>query len=333
MTLKHDCSPGSKFYRRAHIGDCYTGANGPLNMYRARRLIAAVIFMTAIVSSAERAQVILLGSGTPIPDPSASGPAVAVVVGRSAYLFDAGPGVVRRAEAAAEKFRIPALESTNLTRLFFTHLHSDHTLGYPDLIFTPWVIGRTDPLEVYGPAGTAAMTEHLKAAYAADVKIRTEGLEGLDTRGLRVNVHELASDGPIYRDANVSVRAISVRHGSWTQAFAYRIEAGGRVIVISGDTTPVPALADACDGCDLLLHEVYSAEGYKAAFGTNGSQYHPRAHTSTEELAQLATKANPKVLVLYHQLHFGTPGEIDLVKEIRRTYKGKVVDGRDLTAY
>jgi ribonuclease Z len=189
--------------------------------------------MASLASSAERARVILLGSGTPIPNPSASGPAVAVAVGRSAYLFDAGPGVVRRAEAAGDKFGLEALRCTTLTTLFFTHLHSDHTLGYPDLIFTPWVIGRTEPLEVYGPADTMVMTEHLKSAYPADVKIRTEGLEGLDTRGLRVNVHELQSEGAVYRDANVSVRAVAVRHGSWPQAFAYRIEAGERVIVIS----------------------------------------------------------------------------------------------------
>ncbi len=302
-------------------------------MPHVRRFLWVILAMSTAGASADRARVILLGSGTPVPDPSASGPAVAVVVGRQAYLFDAGPGVVRRAEAAAEKFRLAGLQSTNLTRLFLTHLHSDHTLGYPDLIFTPWVIGRTEPLEVYGPPGTAAMTEHLKQAYAADIKIRTEGLEGLDGRGLRVNVHEIPAEGQVYRDANVTVRAIAVRHGSWPLAFAYRIEAAARTIVISGDTTPSAAIAEACGGCDLLLHEVYSAEWYKVMFGPRGSQYHPSAHTSTTELAELAAKANPKLLVLYHQLRLGLPGRVDLKKEIRRTYKGNVEDGRDLTEY
>ena len=72
-----------------------------------------------------------------------------------------------------------ALDATNLTRLFFTHLHSDHTLGYADVILTPWVVGRRQALEVYGPEGVASMTEHLKQAYAADIKVRTEGAEGL----------------------------------------------------------------------------------------------------------------------------------------------------------
>jgi ribonuclease BN (tRNA processing enzyme) len=95
----------------------------------------------------------------------------------------------------------------------------------------------------------------------------------------------------------------------------------------------VPTIVNACDECDVLLHEVYSAERYKALFGTSASQYHPRAHTSTEELEELAAKANPKLLVLYHQLYFGARGRVDLKKEIRRTYRGNVVDGRDLTAY
>src|SRR3954451_13338879 len=125
---------------------------------------------TSAALAAEAAKVIILGSGTPIPDPSSSGPCVAVVVNGQAYLFDAGPGVVRRAEAAAEKFGIPALDATKLTRLFFTHLHSDHTIGYPDVMLTPWVVGRSEPLEVFGPIGTAAMTDHLRQAYDADIK-------------------------------------------------------------------------------------------------------------------------------------------------------------------
>jgi ribonuclease BN (tRNA processing enzyme) len=295
--------------------------------------LVGISSMAPLGASAERAKVVLLGSGTPIPDPSSSGPAVAVVVNGRAYLFDAGAGVVRRAQAAAEKFGMPALDATNLTRLFLTHLHSDHTLGYPDLILTPWVVGRREPLEVYGPEGTAAMTEHLKAAYAADIKVRTEGMEGLNTRGLRVNVHEIQAGQPVYRDANITVRAIPVRHGSWHQAFAYAMDAGGRTIVISGDTAPATALEEACQGCDVLVHEVYSANRFKLAYGSCAGQYHASFHTSTEELARLAAAAKPKLLVLYHQLYCGPRERVDLKKEIRQTYSGNVVNGRDLTVY
>jgi ribonuclease BN (tRNA processing enzyme) len=302
-------------------------------LYAVLYVIASLTFLPPQGRSAESTKVIILGSGTPIPDPSASGPSVAVVANGQAYIFDAGPGVVRRAEAAAEKFRIAGLDATRLTRLFITHLHSDHTLGYPDLMLTPWVVGRRQPLEVYGPAGIAAMTEHLREAYAADIKVRTEGMEGLSAGALAVNVHEFSAAGPVYKDSNVTIRAIAVPHGSWPQAYGYAIDAPDRRIVISGDTAPSDAIVDACHGCDVLVHEVYSADRFDLVYGQQHGQYHRAFHTSTTQLAELASKAKPKLLVLYHQLYFGPQDEVDLEKEIRRTYSGAVVNGRDLTAY
>lgn len=298
------------------------------------RTLAVVIAMaTSSLSAADAARVILLGTGTPIPDPCCSGPAVAVVVNNQAYLFDAGPGVVRRAEAAAEKFRIAALDATRLTRLFFTHLHSDHTIGYPDVMLTPWVVGRSEPLEVFGPIGTAAMTDHLRQAYDADIKVRTEGFEGLNRRGLTINVHEIREAGQVYKDANVTIRALSVPHGSWPQAFGYAIDAAGRKIVISGDTAPSEAIVEACKECDVLVHEVYSADNFNRVFGPVRGKYHASFHTSTTQLAEIATKTKPKLLVLYHQLYFAPRDQVDLEKEIRRGYSGPVVNGRDLMEY
>jgi ribonuclease BN (tRNA processing enzyme) len=255
------------------------------------------------------------------------------VVNGQAYLFDAGPGVVRRAQAAADKFGIPALDATNLAHLFLTHLHSDHTLGYPDVMLTPWVVGREQPLQVYGPVGTAAMTDRLKEAYSADIRIRSDGYEGLRRRPLAVDVHEIAGPGRIYSDPNVAITAIAVPHGSWPQAFGYAIDAGGRSIVISGDTAPSEEIAKACRGCDVLVHEVYSEDRFKMMFGLEGDPYYSTFHTSTTELAAIAAKARPKLLVLYHQLYLGSRDGVDLEKEIRRTYAGQVVNGRDLTAY
>src|SRR5947209_5211861 len=189
-----------------------------------------------------KTQVVLLGTGNPFPDPDRSGPATAIVVNGRAYLVDFGPGVVRRAKAAMFDKGITALEPTNLTHAFVTHLHSDHTVGYPDLIFTPWVVGRKVPLEVYGPPGIKAMTEHVLAAWADDIKIRNEGLDrnlpehGVD--GYRVNAHEV-SPGIVYKDKNVTVTAFVVKHGEWgPRAFGYRFQTPDRTIVISGDTSP-----------------------------------------------------------------------------------------------
>ena len=94
-----------------------------------------------------RTHVVLLGTGTPNADPTRQGPALAVVVKGTPYLVDCGPGLVRRA-AQANKKGIRALAVKNLGRVFLTHLHSDHTAGFPDLLYTPWVLGRKAPLQV-----------------------------------------------------------------------------------------------------------------------------------------------------------------------------------------
>ena len=111
-----------------------------------------------------RTWIVLLGTGTPGAEPDRFGPATAVVAGGTAYLIDAGPGVVRRATAGALVSGLPALQPPNLRVAFFTHLHSDHTIGYPDLILSPWVLGRSVPLRVYGPPGLDAMTTALLEA-------------------------------------------------------------------------------------------------------------------------------------------------------------------------
>jgi ribonuclease BN (tRNA processing enzyme) len=158
-------------------------------------LLAALIDSTIVV---------LLGTGMPRPDPAASGPATAIVVGSRVFLVDAGPGVER--QLAAAHLTISGPEAT-----FITHLHSDHTLGYPDLILTSWVMGRRQPLAVYGPPGLQHMTDDLLAAYAEDIDIRTNGLEHETPGGYRVTVHEIRP-GVVYDSAGVRVTAIARPH-------------------------------------------------------------------------------------------------------------------------
>src|ERR1700742_3496909 len=111
----------------------------------------------AATQQAYGTQLVMLGTGTPLPDPARSGPAQAVVVNGTPYLIDCGPGVVRRM-AEARRRGVAGAAPTAVRTLFITHLHSDHTVGYPDIIFTPAVVGRAGALEVYGPAGLSDMT-------------------------------------------------------------------------------------------------------------------------------------------------------------------------------
>ena len=275
-------------------------------------------------------QVVVLGSGTPLADPERSGPAVAVVVNGVAYLVDCGPGVVRRA-AAAEKNGIKALAVDKLKIVFITHLHSDHTLGYPDLIFSPWVLERAAPLEAYGPRGLKSMTAHIEKAWAEDIRLRLHGLEEANTTGYKVNVHEI-EPGVVYRDENVTVRAFPVKHGTWKYAFGYRFDTKDRRIVISGDTAPTDEIVKACDGCDVLLHEVFNPKRKKIVESKQKQAYFKAFHTSPEELGEIATQSRPKLLVLYH-LVMGETTEEDLVEQVRQHYSGKFVSAKDLGVY
>jgi len=307
----------------------------------AMTLRAAFIFIVvsvAFTSSQEPAKlkegarktfVLLLGTGTPLSEPDRSGPAVAVVVDGTPYLVDAGPGIVRRIQAACVA-GLPGGDVTQYKTVFFTHLHSDHTLGYPDLLLAPWVLGRARGLNVYGPRGIKAMTRNLLAAYSEDVHIRTTGLEHEDINALRPSVHEI-SPGLVYQDEKVKVFAFRVSHGAFKDAFGYRFEAADRVVVISGDTSPTDAIAANCHGCDVLVHEVYSSEGL-ATRGQEMQNYHSHYHTSSTELGLIATQAHPGLLVLYHELLWKIPEE-RLRSEMQAVYSGKFVVGHDLDVF
>jgi ribonuclease BN (tRNA processing enzyme) len=289
----------------------------------------AALLCGAIPHAQPTTQLVVLGTGTPNADPDRYGPAVAVVVGDASYLVDFGVGVVRRA-AAAERKGIRALGVTGLTRAFATHLHSDHTLGFADLIFTPWVLERETPLDVYGPRGLKAMANHLVEAYAEDIRIRATGGEPVHKYDPKiVNVHEIAA-GVVYRDERVTVTAFPVSHGA-AQAFGYRFQTTDRSIVISGDTGADAHIEDQCRGCDVLVHEVYSEAGLPSR-PPAWQAYHKRYHTSSRQLGAIAARAKPGLLVLYHQLMW-TSNEEELLKEVRSAYDGKVVSAHDLDVF
>ena len=298
----------------------------------------------------ERAQtgtrLVVLGSGNPNPDPERMGPAAAIIVDDTPYLVDFGPGIARRCEAARRQGET-ALRQSRLKTAFLTHLHSDHTIGYPDLIFTPWVMGRDEPLQVYGPPGLKAMTDHILAAYDMDRQQRICGLEPINPDGYGAVAHEIqagktgrktgseSADSdptfPVYQDDNVVVDAFAVDHGEHWHAYGYRFRTRNGCIVVSGDTRPTPAMIEACRDCDILLHEVYSAAGF-ARRPPDWQRYHSHMHTSTRELARLASEIRPRLLVLTHQLFWGA-SDMELVGEIEADYDGQVVSARDLDCF
>jgi len=303
----------------------------------------------ASVEHKTQTKVVLLGTGTPVPDPDRSGPATAIVVGDNVYLVDFGPGVVRRAQAAVLTRGITALDPGNLKVAFVTHLHSDHTAGYSDLILTGWSSGRSTPLEVYGPDGLVSMTDHILQAYRIDIETRTnpEGNQRPIADGWKVNAHEI-KPGVIYKDAMVTVTAFPTKHAM--QSYGYRFDTPDRSIVISGDTAPTEETIKACNGCDVLLHEAQTLDLY-TKMPERMHSFETKYHTTTEQLATLATQAKPKLLVVYHTVGFRpgvkppkfmSPSSVSgglrptaeaLQEEISSRYSGKFAIGQDLDVY
>ncbi len=316
-------------------------------LFRFLMIVCLLILTTSLSAQQQQVkqptshtQIVLLGTGNPPADPDRSGPATAIVVDGTPYLVDFGAGVVRRAKAAVADRGITALEPSNLRVVFVTHLHSDHTVGYPDLILTPWLLGRRVPLEVYGPAGIKAMTEHIFEAYRADFETRSQHYReklslASSPEGHKVNAHEITA-GVVYKDANVTVTAFPTKHAM--ESYGYRFDTPDRSIVISGDTNPTHATIDACHGCDILIHEVLTQEWL--AKRPDFQNYAARFHTTTAQLAELASQAKPCLLILYHASIAWRPvvdsqrsRPEELLNEMMTRYSGHVVVGRDLDVY
>ena len=274
-------------------------------------------------------KLVLLGTGTPFADPTKSGPSLAIVVNNTSYIVDCGPGLVRRA-AEASKLGFPSLEASQLKIVFITHLHSDHTIGLADIILTPAVLDRNAPINIYGPVGSKKMTDDLMSAYKEDIAIRINGLEKGDAIAYQVYTNEI-KEGQIYKDSNLTVTAFNVQHGQWDNAFGFVFQTKDKKIVISGDCTYSENLIKYAKDCDILVHEVYSDSGLKKRT-QRWQDYHSTFHTSTYQLADIANQVKPKLLILNHQLTFGTSLQ-SLLDELKSKYAGPVVNGADLEVF
>jgi ribonuclease BN (tRNA processing enzyme) len=293
----------------------------------------ANVFAQRDYSVSDTTKLVILGSGNPNPSPFQSGCSLAVIVLDTPYIIDFGPGLIRKAAALSPTFggKLKGLEVKNIKRAFLTHLHSDHTTGYPDLILTPWVIGRNEPLEVFGPEGIHEMTSNILKAYEEDIRYRVYGSEPANNQGWRVNSHEILKEGVVYKDSNLKVEAFPVLHGKWPNAWGFRITTPDKIIVISGDTAPTEKITEYAKGADILVHEVYSKKGFDTK-NEIWQKYHSEHHTSTYELGEMASKANPGLIVLYHILSWGSSDQ-EMLDEIGTKYKGKVMVGKDLDVF
>lgn len=281
----------------------------------------------------------LCGSGSPLPDADRAGPCIGVIAGKHTFVIDAGSGSIRKLGRMG--FPMDRLQAG-----FLTHLHSDHLDGLGELMLQAWIAGgRNTPLPVYGPPGTDQVVAGFVEAYSIDRQYRIDHHGPQVARpggfGGEARILDPASQGVAWSADGITIRVIAVDHSPVDNAYAYRIEYGGRSLVISGDTVKSQALTRFAKGADLMFHEALNdrmighlgktlaARGQRDAAKIMSDI--PDYHTSPEEAAEVANAAGVKALVLYHLVP-GPPvapvGEAFL-GDARDRFDGKLLIGED----
>lgn len=267
-------------------------------------------------------KVTLLGTGYPRPVIERFGPSILVEAGKEKLLFDCGRGATMR----LYQLKVPFAD---VTALFLTHLHSDHTVGIPDLYLTGWIFGRKGPLRVWGPAGTAEMMSHLQQAYQFDIHVRRDVDEKLPAQGAIVVAKDI-EQGVVYENGDLKVTAFTVDHAPVKPALGYRIDYAGHSVVLSGDTRYSENLIRFAQGSDLLIHEVLDPEAYRASDQMYSAEQKQKVidhHTTPEQAGTVFSQVKPKLAVYSHIVPFDAR---DIVAHTRKTYSGPLEVGEDL---
>ncbi len=301
----------------------------------------AVFFIPLIVSryawpqsptDGDDFRVTLLGTGAPQPVMNRFGAGTLMQAGGKTLLFDCGRGVTQRLYQLGVN-----LGAAN--KLFLTHLHSDHTVGIPDLWLTGWLEPpwgqRKGPFQVFGPAGTKNMMENLEKAYEWDIKTRIAD-QKLAKENVAVSVTEI-KEGVVYDYDGVKVSAFEVNHGDLVKpAFGFRVDYDRRSAVISGDTRFNENLIKHATGTDLLIHQIAAVRPELLASPV--FQVILAHHTKPEEAGIVFTRVKPKLAVFYHLSLLGTPKvppmtEQEVVELTRKNYSGPLMVGEDLMTF
>ena len=283
----------------------------------------------------------LLGTGIPLADPARRGPSQVIEAGNDLILIDVGAGAMHRLVEAGHLIpgRTPGTGGPILRRILFTHLHSDHSTGLADLLWAGWVQHSWDePPIISGPPGTAHLVEKLIEAYQYDIGVRTFEGGGLSRETLVPRVEEIEEGWQAEGDG-WQATAFRVEHEPVDQAFGFRIDDDAASVVVSGDTRSSENLIKHSQDADILVHEVFFAEGFrKRALEAPTAEARRRAeiiqsyHTGSDVVGRIAEQANARHLLLSHLILSGGSPE-NLLADIAPSYHGKTTVGEDLMSF
>ena len=292
-------------------------------MMLGRAIVLLVMSMGSAIVQSQEIEVTLLGTGSPPPVMNRFGPSTLIEAGQHRFLFDAGRGVLQRLAQAGIKWQ-------DVDGIFLTHLHSDHVVGFPDLWLTGWLTGpgRKRPLNVWGPQGTKKMMSHLEQAYEFDIRMRLDDEEA-SPQGVTLLVQDIG-EGVVFERDGLKITAFEVDHGHVKPAFGYRVDYGGRSVVLSGDTRASENLIRHAQGVDVLVHEVLAPDALRrAGFSREKAAAITALHVTPEEAGEVFSKAKPR-LAVYSHIVLPSATAQDLIPATRKTYSGPLELGVDL---
>ena len=302
-------------------------------------LLAAAPFAHAQGCHGNGVALQVLGSGGPELSPKRAASSYLVwIAGKARSLMDAGGG-------SALRFGESGALMADLDVILFTHLHADHSADLPALIQSSWFEDRKRPLPLYGPDGnrlmpsTVTFVRTLFDGTRGAYRYLGEFISPLDKSSYKLEPRDVREPAPkigaprrkepvllpVFNNERVRVRAATVAHGQFP-ALAFRIDAGGKALVFSGDTNGngdgLPALAA---DADLLVAHNALAEGATGAERT--------LHMPPSVIGNIAQAARTKQLVLSHRMLRTLGKEEETLGAIRKAYGGPVAFADDLSCF
>lgn len=301
------------------------------NRFLLQSIMALVLTLTVVRTTAQSIKVTLLGTGGPVPSIERFGPSTLVEAGGQKFLFDCGRGASQRLWQLKTRLG-------EVNRLFITHLHSDHVVGIPDLWLTGWIPAaygrRAEPFRVWGPTGTSDMMEHLQRAFSWDITTRKKENNKADS-GILVTATDIR-EGVIYEEGGVKITAFTVDHSDFIDsALGYRVDYAGRSVVLSGDTRYSANLVRYAQGADVVIHEVAIASEKSMQTSAVVRQV-LGFHTSPEDAGRVFEQVKPKLAVYTHVIlltidpALPPPALNEVARRTATTYKGPLQIGEDL---
>jgi len=274
-------------------------------------IIGSLIFCS--ISSAQLAsagtiydglKITLCGTSSPLPAPGRAQACIAVETPKHLYLVDAGSGSAATAALAG-------VPTEKLRGILLTHFHSDHISDIGDFNLNSWVAGRPQPLQVIGPDGVDRIVEGLNITYELDrgYRVSHHGAEFLNPE-LGILQSRSISEGVIVDEDGLRITAFEVSHPPIEPAFGYRLDYGGRSVVISGDSLVTDKIVEISDGADVVLHDAMELQLVQTAENVLRNAGATRTatvlhdiqdyHATTEDLQRLIDEAEIGLLALYH---------------------------------